>query len=383
MTANLELRQRAGQLMIMGFDGQQLDGRLTAALRTLQPGGVILFARNIADAAQTHALLSACWETVSQPLFLCVDEEGGTVHRLRDLMGPAPAAAEVGSTGRSKFYHQHGRLLGQQARALGFNVDFAPVLDLALEVSRPVLGSRAVSADPAETTGYAREFLSGLRQMRVLGCGKHFPGLGEANLDTHKELPAVHKAWKRLWDEDLFPYRRLWRKLAFVMVAHAAYPAVTGERIPASLSYKWMNDVLRDKIGYRGIILCDDLEMGGVRAAASTEDAAIETLRAGADMYLVCHSEEHVGRAYEAVLRRAERDSKFRQIVDRAAERIVAFKRKSPELRVKTSAPIPKVVERLRRSMARFREEVEAFARRERSGSARRNPERSEGSEAE
>jgi len=354
----LELRQRAGQLMIMGFDGQQLDGRLAAALRTMQPGGVILFARNIANAAQTHALLSACRETVPQPLFLCVDEEGGTVHRLRDLMGPAPSAAEVGATESSQLYHQHGRLLGGQARAFGFNVDFAPVLDLASEVSRPVLGSRAVSADPAQTTRYAREFLSGLRQMRVLGCGKHFPGLGKAGRDTHKELPAIHQSWKQLWNEDLLPYRRLWRKLAFVMVAHAAYPAVTGDRIPASLSQKWMNQVLRDKIGYRGLILSDDLEMGGVLAAAAIEDAAIETLRAGADMYLVCHSEEHVGRAYEAVLRRAERDRKFRQIVDRAAERIVAFKRKSPELRQKPPAPTGKVVERLRRTMADFSEEV-------------------------
>src|ERR1019366_2658832 len=143
-------------------------------------------------------------------------------------------------------------------------------------------GPRTTSADPKETIQYAREFLRGLSDCKILGCGKHFPGLGEANLDSHNALPVIDKPWKRLWNEDLLPYRELRRDLPFVMVAHAAYPQVTGDRTPASLSNKWMSEVLRKKIGYRGLIITDDLEMGGVLAAASIEDAAVETLRAGA-----------------------------------------------------------------------------------------------------
>ena len=174
-----------------------------------------------------------------------------------------------------------------------------------------MLASRTVSCDPNETISYAREFLRGLRDCHVLGCGKHFPGLGEADLDSHDKLPAITKPWKRLWEEDLLPYRTLRRELPFVMVAHAAYPEVTGDRTPASLSRKWMCDILRKKIGYRGLIITDDLDMGGVLAAASIEEAAVETLRAGADMFLVCQREESAWRAFEAVYKKAESDRKF------------------------------------------------------------------------
>src|SRR5208283_5896632 len=142
--------------------------------------------------------------------------------------------------------------------------------------------------EPRATVTYAREFLCGLRDCKVLGAGKHFPGLGEASLDSHDELPSIAKSWKRLWSEDLLPYRELRRELPFVMVAHAAYSQVTGDRTPASLSKKWMSEILRRKIGYRGLIITDDLDMGGVLSAASIEDAAADTLRAGADMFLVC-----------------------------------------------------------------------------------------------
>ena len=145
---------------------------------------------------------------------------------------------------------------------MGFNVDFAPVLDLAFEASHSVMGSRAVSADPRQTVAYAKEFLTGLRAENVLGCGKHFPGLGEGQLDSHHELPVIEKPLKKLWSEDLVPYRTLRRQLPFVMISHAAYPQVTGDRTPASLSKIWITDILRKRIGYRNLIASDDLEMG-------------------------------------------------------------------------------------------------------------------------
>ncbi len=169
-------------------------------------------------------------------MFLCVDMEGGTVDRLKNAIAPAPSAEAVASTQDKKIFRAHGRLIGEEVRALGFNTDFAPVLDLSFAASRSVLTSRTVSDDPKQAVIYAREFLKGLREARVLGCGKHFPGLGEANLDTHEMLPLITKPWKRLWAEDLYPYRALRREMAFVMVAHAAYPAVTKSGIPASLS---------------------------------------------------------------------------------------------------------------------------------------------------
>ncbi|MGB7553882.1 MAG: beta-N-acetylhexosaminidase, partial [Candidatus Korobacteraceae bacterium] len=345
--STLELRQQVGQLLIMGCGGTTMSARLRSMLGTLHPGGIILFQRNIEEAAQTHALLREVQRAVSTPLFLCVDMEGGTVDRLRDVIAPAPAVADVAATGSKKLFRKHGRIIGEEVRALGFNADFAPALDLQFEASKNVLTSRTVSPDPQETILYARELLRGLRDSSILGCGKHFPGLGEANLDSHNELPVIDKPWKRLWSEDLLPYRQLGRDLPFVMVAHAAYPQVTGDRTPASLSKKWISDILRSKIGYRGLIITDDLDMGGVLAAASIEEAAVATLRAGADMFLVCQKEDSVWRAFEAVYKQAESDKKFAQLIAEKSQKVLAAKKKSGALKSRTpAAPTQKTVDR-------------------------------------
>ncbi len=357
--SSLDLRQQVGQLLIMGFDGTVVSTRLRLMLATLCPAGIILFKRNIEEPAQTHVLLREVQKAVSTPMFLCVDMEGGTVDRLRDVIAPAPSVAEVVAAASKKLFRKHGRIIGEEVRALGFNTDFAPVLDLQFEASKSVLTSRTVSADPKETTAYAREFLRGLQDCNVLGCGKHFPGLGGANLDSHHDLPSIPTPWKRLWAEDLLPYRTLRRELPFVMVAHAAYPEVTGERIPASLSKKWMSDILRKKIGYRGLIITDDLDMGGVLAAASIEDAAVETLRAGADMFLVCQREESVWRAFEAVYKQAEKDKRFARLVAAKSKRVLAMKKRAGPLKARTApAPSQKTVDRLRRNMWEFAEEL-------------------------
>ena len=249
-----------GQLLIVGFDGAEMSPRLRSLLTRLQPAGVILFARNIASGEQTHRLLNECQSCVSTRLFTCVDMEGGRVDRFRNVIGPAPSAADVFATGNRRLYRKHGKIIGESCRALGFNTDFAPVVDLAFAASRNVMSSRSVSADPKDTIAYAREFLAGLRSAGVLGTIKHFPGLGEANLDTHHELPNVEKSWKKLWDADIAPYRALRRESPLILVGHGAYPAVTRNRTPASLSKKWITDILRKKIGYRGLIVSDDLE---------------------------------------------------------------------------------------------------------------------------
>jgi beta-N-acetylhexosaminidase len=343
------LRRQVGQLLILGFDGLEIDSKLRTTLSTLQPSGVILFARNIEEPAQTWRLLRDAQASTRVPMFLCVDLEGGTVDRLKKVVAPAPSVEQVFATGNRKLFRMHGHILGLEARAFGFNTDFAPVFDLGFAASRPVLTSRTASADPEETIVYAREFLKGLKSARVLGCGKHFPGLGEGNLDSHHDMPVVNKNWKAMWDQDLLPYRKLKDQIPFVMVAHAGYPAVTNDKLPASLSRKWMQDILRKKIGYRGLIISDDLEMGGVLSTGTIEDVAVETLRAGADMFLVCHNQELVWRGYEAVLRTAERDRKFAAQVERAAKRVLSMKKRARELRGFAAEPKAKVVEKLKR----------------------------------
>ena len=347
-----------GQLLIIGFDGTEMSPRLRSLLTRMQPAGVILFARNIKSAPQTRHLLRDSQKCVSTRLFTCVDLEGGLVDRFRDVLGAAPSAAEVFVTANKKLFRRHGQIVGENCRALGFNVDFAPVVDLAFEASHKVLGSRAVSPDPRETIAYAREFLAGLRNAGVLGCGKHFPGLGEGTLDSHQRLPVIEKPLKKIWNEDLLPYRRLRAQMPMVMVAHAAYPQITKDRTPASISKVWITEILRKRIGFRNLFVSDDLEMCGVSSVASTGDAAVEHIRAGGDLLLVCHQEQHVWQAYEALVKAAERDATFAARVSNATRRLLAFKKKQARLLRSTASPSAATVEQLPRRLWEFGEQV-------------------------
>ncbi len=347
-----------GQLLIIGFDGTAMSPQIASLLTRIQPAGVILFARNIVNGQQTHRLLKDCRASVREPLFTCVDLEGGRVDRFRNLTGPTPSAADVFASGTPKLFRQHGALIGRTCHALGFNVDFAPVLDLAFESSRRVMSSRAFSTDPKAVVGYTREFLAGLRSAGVIGAGKHFPGLGEGNLDSHHDLPVIEKSLKKLWEEDLIPYRLMKRELPMVLVNHATYPSVTRDNQPASLSKKWITDILRLRIGYSGLIASDDLEMGGVLKAAPIDRAAVEFVRAGGDLCLICHEEDNIQRAFETMVGEAERDPKFRRRVLESAKRVASFKRKSARLLRPTSSPKQENFERLSRQLWEFSEQI-------------------------
>jgi len=347
-----------GQLLIIGFDGTEMSQRLRSLLTRVQPAGVILFARNIKSPQQTWRLLRDCQKCVAIPLFTCVDLEGGKVDRFRDVLAPAPSPAEVFATADRKLFRKHGRIIGENCRTLGFNVDFAPVLDLAFETSRSVMSSRAVSANPRVTAVYAGEFLAGLRAARVLGCGKHFPGLGEGKLDSHHELPVIHKPLRKLWNQDLLPYRTLRAQLPMIMVSHAAFPDVTGGRAPASLSRKWISEILRKRIGYRNLIVSDDLEMGAVRSVASVGEAAVAHIRAGGDLALVCHREEYVEEAFERLSATVQSDSHFARRAAESIRRILSFKKKSAALLRFSKSPSSTIMEKLSLNLWEFGEQV-------------------------
>jgi len=352
------LQQAAGQSLIVGFDGTEMSSQLSSLLVCIQPAGVVLFARNIISPQQTYELLQACRKLIKIPAFLCVDLEGGLVDRLRKAIAPAPSPAAVFATSDRKLFRRHGRIIGEECHVVGFNVDFAPVSDLAFDASRSVMSTRVVSPDPKQTIIYVREFLKGLSAARVLGCGKHFPGLGEGRLDSHTHLPVIEKSWKRLWAEDLMPYRTLRREYPIIMVSHAAYPAVTKAKIPASKSKKWITDVLRKRIGYRGLIASDDLEMGGALSAGPIEQATVEHIRAGGNLALICHKEEYVMKSYETLVEEAERDFKFARQLKESAKRVTTFKAKSSHLAKTSAAPTVVKMEKISRQLWEFSEQV-------------------------
>ena len=360
MTSKKQSRpnEPVGQLLIIGFDGTEMSPPLASLLSRIQPAGVILFARNIINPQQTHKLLEDCQNQVREPLFTCVDLEGGRVDRFRNVTGPAPSAADVFATGDRKLFQKHGQIIGKICRALGFNVDFAPVVDLAFEASRSVMSSRAFSTDPNAVVRYARSFLAGLESAGVLGAGKHFPGLGEGNLDSHHDLPVIKKSFADLWDADLVPYRVMKRELPMVLVNHANYPLVTKDKLPASLSKQWIAEVLRRRVGYRGLIVSDDLEMGGVLKAAAIDKAAIEFIRAGGDLCLICHQREGIERAFETMVRESERDARFRRRVQKSAKRVAELKKQSAALKRRAAAPSPEKSSRLSTQLWEFSEQI-------------------------
>jgi len=357
------LRHAVGSLLVVGLSGKELTSLERAWLRLVRPAGVILFRRNIADVEQTRALLNEATGLCARHSVRYVDVEGGTVNRLRDALAPLPSAQAVWiaarQSARPALAREFGQIIARAVRAFGFNTTLAPVVDLALPESVEVMGTRSVAPNPAEVIRFAREFLAGLAAQKVISCGKHFPGLGGAASDTHFETPEIGRAWNDLWQQDLAPYRELHAQMPIVMTNHAAYPHTPGKNMPASASRFWITTVLRDRIGYKGIILSDDLEMGGILKFLPVNEAAVAAIRAGSDLVEICHSAELILRTYEALLAEAERSAAFRKLLlARAAD--------SARKRAKVyAAPVPprltpKQLEKLQSDVARFRDTIAA-----------------------
>ena len=315
---NDTMRSAAGGLLVVGLGGTELTALERAWLKLVHPAGIILFRRNIADAAQTRALLNDASALCSSHSLRCVDLEGGTVDRLRDALAPIPSAQTVAKAGLAQ---EHGTLVGRAVKAFGFNTTLAPVLDLALPGSAAVMGTRAAAAEPDQAVNYARGFLGGLAGEGVAGCGKHFPGLGGGTQDSHLETPRIARTGKEIWLEDLSPYRSLRNELPMIMVNHAAYPKTPGGARPASVSPYWITTVLRKRIGYNGIVFSDDLEMGGILKYMPIEEAVVAAVRAGMDLMEICHSPELILRAYEALISEAERSKTFAAMIYARAHR--------------------------------------------------------------
>jgi beta-N-acetylhexosaminidase len=340
----------------VGLEGTQLSPLETSWLRLLQPSGVILFRRNIESAAQTHGLLKAARETVAAPMLRCIDVEGGTVDRLRDLIAGMPSAFAVAATNKPTLFKKHGSLIGQEVRLLGLNTSFAPVLDLRTPESEPVMTTRVVSADPAIVIRYAEHFLAGLAEQKVLGSGKHFPGLGSGPVDSHHATPQIDKSLPRVWKEDLLPYRRLAKKLPMVMVSHAAYLAAVPE--PASISRYWIQEVLIREMKYQGLIISDDMEMGGILTYMGMAEAAVRSLEAGMHIVEICRDPALVFEAYEALLREAESSTAFARILRQAAARVQAFKTRHLKQDALPPSPKPAAVTKMKTAVERFKEQV-------------------------
>jgi beta-N-acetylhexosaminidase len=317
----LPVERLSGELLVSGFEGTVLDAPLEAALRAGRRAGVILFRRNIESLEQVAALNARVARSAGDvPLLVSVDQEGGRVERLKAPFPELPPMRELGRTGDIRRIEDAGRAVGRALAELGFTLDFAPVLDVDSNPDNPVIGDRAFSDDPATVARLAAAFARGLAAGGVLACGKHFPGHGDTDKDSHLDLPFVRHDAARLRSVELAPFAALAGELPALMSAHVVYDALD-PGVPATLSHRIATELLRGELGFRGVLFSDDLEMRALADRYTVEEAAIGAIAAGCDVLLVCRDAELADRAHEALCREAERSDAFRARCEEAAAR--------------------------------------------------------------
>jgi beta-N-acetylhexosaminidase len=313
----------SGTMLMVGLPGPELDAATARRLSRLRPGGIILFKRNLDTAQQTMALAAELRALLGRPCLMAVDQEGGRVSRLAHWIGPTPSAASLAASGEAttrRFAEATGRALC----ALGFNLDFAPVVDLCAGEVANGIGDRSFGPDPDVTVRMGRAYLDGLAQAGIAGCLKHFPGLGCTGVDSHESLPTVHRSRASLEQEELVPFRLLAPHAPSVMVGHGHYPALDPEpRRPASLSPPIVSGLLRSEMGFGGLVASDDLEMGAVASLDEGGAVAIQAAAAGCDLLLYCSDLARAEIASEAMAARASRDGAFRRRLEEGS-RVVA-----------------------------------------------------------
>jgi beta-N-acetylhexosaminidase len=307
---------------MVGLGGPTLDAEERRLLGELDPAGVILFRRNLEAPEDLSGLLSDLHALLPAPTILALDQEGGRVSRLEPWIGPTPPAAELARGGGQAAF-RFGRAIGNGLRALGFNLDFAPVVDLCPPEAPNGIGDRSFGTAAVVVAQVAGSFLDGLQQAGVAGCLKHFPGLGDTDVDSHESLPKVARDLRRLEEEDLLPYRLLGERAAAVMVGHGHYAAIDPQPgLPATLSSTIVQGLLRQRLGFRGVIVSDDLEMGAVAPLDDNGRAAVAAVAAGCDLILYCSDLDRACRAREALIEAAASDPAFAARLEDAARTV-------------------------------------------------------------
>ena len=316
--------QPPGQLLLVGVPGPELDSATAAILRRVQPGGFILFTRNITGPVQLRKLVDDLRGlSVVEPI-ITIDQEGGRVSRLKVIGHEPPSASQLRARNDVRLVQRHGDITGRLLRLFGFNLDLCPVLDFCLSDDETVdnsLRGRCYGVDLDQVLRLAGAFNGALRAAGIASCGKHFPGYTRARADAHHELPTIGATRPELDALELAPYRALGPELDSVMVCHAYYAALdSGSGLPASLSPEIITDLLRGEMGYRGLVMTDDLDMGAIVKGFGFEEAIRLSIEAGNDLAMICHRVQMLDDARRAI------DLVSAVARDRALESVADFK---------------------------------------------------------
>ncbi len=327
-----ELAADVGQLFIVGFDGapRTAPDPIRRALEEQRIGGVILFSRNVDSIDQICALnasLHAACADHDTPPFIAVDQEGGRVQRLRSPLTPIPTMRSLGAALDLRDVARVSQVQAEEIGTLGFNLNFAPVLDVDTNPDNPVIGDRSFSSDPERVARCGAGFLVGHHTAGVVPCGKHFPGHGDTVTDSHLELPRLPHDRERLETVELYPFERaVAADIPMIMTAHIEIPAID-PAYPATLSAPILRGLLRTQLGFDGVIITDCLEMKAVADNFEIVEMVDRGLEASVDIFLICHTEEKWKTAFEHLYEQASKDEEVRRRVQESAARIRRLKR--------------------------------------------------------
>jgi len=302
------LRREIGQLLIAGFDGHQLSPELRSLAREFSLGGVILFARNVAEPEQVAELaFDASRLTPDVPCWVSIDQEGGRVARLKTPFTEWPPMATLGRSGDVRLAERFARALAAELKTVGITLDYAPVLDIHTNPKNPVIGDRALAEKADQVARLGAAIVRTLQHEGIAARGKHFPGHGDTSSDSHLELPLVEHPPERLRDTELVPFRAaIDAGVATIMTAHVLVPSLDEKR-PASLSRRIVHDLLREELAFDGVILSDDLEMKAIAAEYAVPSAAVLAIQAGCDGVLICSGDHDTqAAALEAIVHAVE-----------------------------------------------------------------------------
>lgn len=330
----MTLQEAIGQLFILGFEGSQPSSDLETFVRDLTPGGLILFGRNLGSPEEIATLTNSLQEVSPTPLFFAIDQEGGKVARLQAPFTRWPSAETIGAVGSMELTTAIAASMGRELMAVGVNMNMAPVLDVLTNPANPVMAGRSYGSDPHMVAQHGIAFFRGLTAQGVIAVGKHFPGHGDTTVDSHVALPIVPHDLDRLSAAELVPFAAaISADIPALMTAHLLIP-VLDQELPATLSRRILTDLLRERMGFHGLVISDDLLMQGIADSTSPGEAAVRFLEAGGDLMLICHDQAAQRQALRAVAEAVETgrlsEARIRVSCDRIARVKAQYLHRTP-----------------------------------------------------
>jgi beta-N-acetylhexosaminidase len=321
------VRQKIAQMIMVGVTGLELSQEEQALFRDYPFGGFILFKHNRSEPLQILSLCRSLWESApDEAPFIAIDEEGGRVHRLPQPFTHFPAAALLGRTRDPDLVYRGGRASAAELRLIGINLDFAPVLDVASNPKNPIIGDRSFGSAPDQVIKFGSAWVRGLRAGGIIPCGKHFPGHGGTDTDSHLSLPVVEKPLEELRTVELAPFVHACRaRIESLMTAHVLFRLLDRD-YPATLSHRIITGILRQELGYEGVVFGDDMEMKAVTDNYGREEALLRGIGAGLDVFMYCHSQSNALGAFEFIVREVEKEPALRASVEQSYSRIKSLK---------------------------------------------------------